>query len=170
MAHQAPVRAIAAAYEHHITFTGGGYPALLQKRMPCLFAQIVSICDSFNAMTSGRVYHKKRMTGDEVVTNLVNRAGTDFNPLLVKVFINITGIYPVGSVVRLNSDEVAVVTRTNPDNLESPEVKVIANKDGKLGEVKIVDLSKEAADGVKIKSVIDGEKYNIDPADFIDLG
>lgn len=164
------IRAIAAAYEHHITFEGKGYPQLLQKRTPCLFAQIVAICDTFNAMSSGRVYHKRRMSGDEVITNMVNRAGADFNPLLLKVFINVIGVYPVGSVVKLSNDEVAIVSRTNADNLESPEVKVIADRQGLKEEVKIIDLSKEDAGGLRIKTVIDGDKYNIDPANYIDLG
>ncbi|MCP4582779.1 MAG: HD domain-containing protein [candidate division Zixibacteria bacterium] len=164
------VRAIGAAYEHHITYTGTGYPQLLQKRTPCLFAQIVSICDTFNAMTSGRIYHKRRMSGDEVITNMVNRSDIDFNPVLLKVFINVIGVYPVGSVVRLTNNEVAIVSRTNPENLENPEVKVIADRTGLKPMVQVIDLSKEATDGVHIQSVIDGEKYNIDPANFIDLG
>lgn len=164
------VRAIAAAYEHHITFAGGGYPELLQKRTPCMFAQIVAIADSFNAMTSGRIYHRKRMAGDEVITNMVNRAGSDFNPLLLKVFINTIGIYPVGSVVRLNTNEIAIVSRTNPDDLVKPEVKVIADQDGLKPELKIIDLSAEEAANIHIAGVIDGDKYNIDPANFVDLG
>jgi len=164
------IRAIGAAYEHHITYKGGGYPQLLQKRVPCLFAQIVSICDTFNAMTSGRIYHKRRMSGDEVITNMVNRSGSDFNPLLLKAFINVIGIYPIGSVVRLNNDQVAIVSRTNPDNLENPEVRIIADRNGLKPEVTVIDLSKEETSGIHIQSVIDGEKYNIDPANFIDLG
>jgi HD-GYP domain-containing protein (c-di-GMP phosphodiesterase class II) len=164
------VRAIATAYEHHITYLGGGYPELLQKRTPCLFAQIVSIADSFNAMVSGRVYHRKRMAGDEVITNMVNRAGTDFNALLLKVFINTIGVYPVGSVVRLNTNEIAIVSRTNPDDLIKPEVKIIADQDGLKPELKIIDLSAENAADIHIAGVIDGDKYNIDPANYIDLG
>jgi len=164
------IRAIGAAYEHHITFKGGGYPQLLQKRVPCLFAQIVSICDSFNAMSSGRIYHKRRMSGDEVITNMVNRSGSDFNPLLLKAFINVIGIYPIGSVVRLNNDQVAIVSRTNPNDLENPEVKIIADRAGLKSEVTVIDLSKEESSGIHIKSVINGEKYNIDPANFIDMG
>ncbi|MCD6161249.1 MAG: HD domain-containing protein [candidate division Zixibacteria bacterium] len=164
------VRAIATAYEHHITYSGGGYPQLLQKRIPCLFAQIVAVADSFDAMCSGRVYHKKKRKADEVITNMINRVKTDFNPLLLKVFINAIGIYPIGSVVRLNNDEVAIVSRNNPDNLEKPEVKIIANRDGAKADVKIIDLSSEEASMIRIQNIIDGDKYNIDPANYIDLG
>lgn len=164
------IRAIATAYEHHITFSGGGYPQLLQKRKPCLFAQIVAITDSFDAMCSGRVYHKKKRTADEVITNMINRAVTDYNPLLLKVFVNAIGIYPIGSVVRLNTDEVAIVSRNNPDNLEKPEIKIIAGREGEKSDVKIIDLSKEESSKIYIQSVIDGDKYNIDPANYFDLG
>jgi len=164
------VRAVAAAYEHHITNSGGGYPELLQKRTPCLFAQIVAIADSFDAMTSGRVYHKKLRTADEVITNMINRASTDFNSLLLKVFINTIGIYPIGSVVRLNTDEIAIVSRNNPDDIENPEVKVIADRNGLKSDVKIIDLSSDEATDVHIQNIVDGEKHNINPANFIDLG
>jgi HD-GYP domain-containing protein (c-di-GMP phosphodiesterase class II) len=164
------VRAIATAYEHHLSYSKGGYPELLQRRTPCLFAQIVSVTDTFDAMTSGRVYHKKKRTADQVITNMVNRAGTDFNPLLLKVFINSIGIYPIGSVVMLNTDEVAIVSRTNPEDLENPEVKVIADRNGLKSDVRILDLSSEQASDIHIQSLLDSEKYNINPADFIDLG
>jgi len=120
-------------------------------------------------MISGRVYHAKRMAGDEVITNMVNRASTDFNPLLLKVFINTIGVYPVGSVVRLNTNEIAIVSRTNSDDLAKPEVKIIADKDGLKPVMKIIDLSAEDAAGIHIANVIDGEKYHIDPANYLDL-
>ena len=164
------VRAIAAAYEHHLTINGEGYPELLQKRAPCLFAQIIAITDTFDAMTSGRVYHKVKMTADEVITNMVNRAGSDFDPLLLKVFINTIGIYPIGSVVQLNTEEVAIVSRNNPSNPEHPEVKIIADRDGLKSEVRMIDLSSNQAADIHIKKIIDEEKYNINPANYIDFG
>jgi len=164
------VRAVATAYEHHITISGGGYPELLQKRTPCLFAQIVAIADTFDAMTSGRVYHKKIRTADEVITTMINRAGIDFDPLLLKVFINTIGIYPIGSVVRLNTDEIAIVSRNNPDDIEKPEVKVIADRNGMISEVKIIDLSSDETAEIRVENIVDGEKYNINPANYIDFG
>jgi HD-GYP domain-containing protein (c-di-GMP phosphodiesterase class II) len=166
----ASIRAIATAYEHHISYTKGGYPQLLQKRTPCLFAQIVAITDTFDAMISGRIYHKSKHTADQVITSMINRVGVDFNPLLLKVFINTIGIYPIGSVVTLSDDTLAIVSRTNPDDPEKPEVKVIADRTGPIQEVKMLDLSSEQASDIFIKNIISGEKYNIDPADFIDLG
>jgi HD-GYP domain-containing protein (c-di-GMP phosphodiesterase class II) len=164
------VRASAAIFEHHIALDGSGYPDLPNKRRPSLFARIVAIADTYNAMTSGRVYHRKRHLPDEAITSMTNRIDKSFDPLLLKVFINTLGIYPVGSVVTLSSNEIAIVSRNNPDDLERPEVKIIANSEGmiEINEVKVIDLSKDS--DIKVTKIIDDDKYNIDVASYIDIG
>ncbi|HBZ00426.1 MAG TPA: hypothetical protein DEO84_03795 [candidate division Zixibacteria bacterium] len=162
-------RASTVIFEHHLFYDGSGYPELPNKRRPSLFARIVSIADTYNAMTSGRIYHVKRHLPDEAITSMVNRIEKTFDPLLLKVFINTMGIYPVGTVVALSSNEIGIVSRNNPDDLEHPEVKVIANEDGifEINEVKVIDLSKET--GVKVSKIIDDDKYNIDIASYLDV-
>jgi len=163
-------RASSTIFEHHLMVDGSGYPELLRKRQPSLSARIVAIADTYNAMTSGRIYHKKRHLPDEAITSMVNRIDKSFDPLLLKVFINTLGIYPVGTVVMLSSKEIGIVARNNPNDLERPKVKVIANQDSlfDVGEVKVIDLSKES--GIKVTKIIDDEKYNIDIANYIDIG
>jgi HD-GYP domain-containing protein (c-di-GMP phosphodiesterase class II) len=164
------VRASSAIFEHHISLDGSGYPDLPNKRRPSLFARIVAIADTYNAMTSGRVYHRKRHLPDEAITSMSNRIDKSFDPLLLKVFINTLGIYPVGSVVALSTNEIGIVSRNNPDDLERPEVKIIANSDGmiEVNEVKVIDLSQDTS--VKVTKIIDDDKYNIDIASYIDIG
>ena len=161
-------RATSAVYEHHISYDGTGYPQLLRKRMPTLFARIVAIADTYNAMSSGRVYHRKKNLPDEVITSMANRAGKGFDPILLKVFINALGIYPVGTVVALSSNQVGIVTRSNPKDPENPKVKIVADESGllKLDEVKVIDLSKEA--GINVTKMIDGDEYNINNANYLD--
>jgi HD-GYP domain-containing protein (c-di-GMP phosphodiesterase class II) len=164
------VRASSAIFEHHISLDGSGYPDLPNKRRPSLFARIVAIADTYNAMTSGRVYHRKRHLPDEAITSMSNRIDKSFDPLLLKVFINTLGIYPVGSVVALSSNEIGIVSRNNPDDLERPEVKIIANSEGliEINEVKVIDLSQDT--NIKVTKIIDDDKYNIDIASYIDIG
>lgn len=164
------VRASTVVYEHHIGYDGSGYPELLSKRKPSLYARIVAIADSFNAMTSGRVYHRKKFLPDEAITSMINRIGNAYDPLLLKVFINSVGVYPVGTVVALDSKEIGIVSRNNPDNPERPQVKIIGNEAGmyETDEVKVIDLSRDA--GKSITRMIDGEKYNIDNAEYLDIG
>jgi HD-GYP domain-containing protein (c-di-GMP phosphodiesterase class II) len=161
-------RAASAIYEHHITYDGAGYPELLKKRTPTLFARMVAIADTYNAMSSGRVYHRKKNLPDEVVTSMINRAGKSFDPMLLKIFVNALGVYPVGTVVALSSNQVGIVTKSNPQNPEKPKVKIVADGNGllELDEVKVIDLSKEA--DINVTRMIDGEKYNINNANYLD--
>ncbi len=163
-------RAASAVFEHHITFEGTGYPPLSSKRRPSLFARIVSITDTYNAMASDRVYHKKVTKPDEVITNMVNRAGTSFDPILLKVFINAIGIYPVGMVVALSSNQIGIVARNNADDLENPQVKVIGDENGLIPveDVRVIDLSKEP--GISVKKIIDGDEYKINNGNYLEIG
>jgi HD-GYP domain-containing protein (c-di-GMP phosphodiesterase class II) len=170
MADETTSRASSAIFEHHLALDGSGYPELPNKRKPSLYARIVSIADTYNAMTSGRVYHKQRHLPDEAITSMVNKVDKAFDPILLKVFINTMGIYPVGTVVALSSREVGIIARNNPDHLERPQVKIIANEEGlfQLNEVKVIDLSKDSE--IKVTRIIDDDKYNIDVANYIDIG
>lgn len=77
------VSAATAIFEHHLMLDGSGYPDLSNKRKPTLFARIVSIADTYNAMTSGRIYHVKRHLPDEAITSMVKRVDKAFDPLLL---------------------------------------------------------------------------------------
>jgi HD-GYP domain-containing protein (c-di-GMP phosphodiesterase class II) len=169
-ADETTARACSTIFEHHLAPDGSGYPDLMVKRKPSLFARIVSIADTYNAMTSGRIYHVKRHLPDEAITSMANRVEKAFDPLLLKIFINTMGIYPVGTVVALSSHEIGIVSKNNPEDLERPEVKVIANEDGlfEINEVKVIDLSEER--DLKVSKIIDDDKYNIDVANYIDIG
>jgi hypothetical protein len=130
----------------------------------------VAIADTYNAMTSGRVYHREKYLPDQAISNMINRINKSYDPILLKVFVNSIGIYPVGTVVALSSKEIGIVARNKPDDPEHPEVKVIGDDTGlfDVGEVKVIDLSEEG--GISITRMIDGEKYNIDNADYLHTG
>ncbi len=164
------VHASTVIFEHHIGYDGSGYPELLNKRKPSLYARIVAISDTYNAMTSGRVYHREKYLPDQAIANMVNRIGKSYDPILLKVFVNSIGIYPVGTIVALSSKEIGIISRTKPEDPEHPEVKVIGDDTGlfEAGEIKVIDLSKES--GIAITRMIDGEKYNIDNADYLHRG
>lgn len=121
-------RAISIAFEHHLGFDGSGYPKLNPPRRQELFSRICAVADAFDAMTSGRVYAKRAMSPDEALRRMVQRAGTAFDPLLLRVFINAAGIFPIGTAVRLETGERAVVRRNGSDLLR-PDV-VLLSEDG----------------------------------------
>jgi HD-GYP domain-containing protein (c-di-GMP phosphodiesterase class II) len=154
-------RAARAAFEHHINEDLTGYPRLRDKTTTSLFSKIVCIADSFDALTSGRVYIKKPITPDEVMRKLMYQITTKFDAFLLKLFVNIIGIYPAGTLVLLSSDELAIVSANNQANLSRPRVRIIGDRSGPHDTPVDIDLgSAEHADKHVVR-IIDPGKYNI---------
>lgn len=163
--------AMVVAFEHHLKMDLSGYPQLSFKKDLNLYTRIISIADVYDSMTSGRVYAKTPRAPDVTLRTMMEEAGKSFDPILLKVFINMLGIYPVGSVVLLDSGEVGVVMKSNPDELSRPEVAIIADKEGKKDKVEMVDLTRidEKTEGYKrtILKTIDPRPYKLDIARYI---
>ena len=155
-------RAARVAFEHHINSDYTGYPAMKYKKPMDLFSKIVSIADTFDALSSGRVYIKKSIPPDEVLHKMMNQMTVKFDPFLLKLFANVIGIYPAGTLLRLSTDELVVVSETNPDNLSRPRVRIIGNKFGPLKEYVDLDLSHPENENRRIVRIIDPQAYNID--------
>jgi HD-GYP domain-containing protein (c-di-GMP phosphodiesterase class II) len=79
---------IPAVRHHHEWYNGNGYPDGLKGDQIPLFAAIISIADAFDSMTSTRPY-RKAMSEEEAIAELAHLSGTQFNPRLVKVFIQV---------------------------------------------------------------------------------
>jgi HD-GYP domain-containing protein (c-di-GMP phosphodiesterase class II) len=96
------------ALEHHVRFDGGGYPDLGGRR-PHLFSRLVAVADAYGAITSHRP-HRPARSPQEARHILMQGAGEAFDPDLVAAFNQMLGPYPPGSVLRLESGRVVVVT------------------------------------------------------------
>lgn len=144
-------RAASIAFEHHLGLDGSGYPELDPPRPQELFSRICAIADAFDAMTSGRVYAKRAMAPDEALRRMVQRSGSSFDPLLLRIFIGTAGIFPIGTAVLLDSGERAVVRRNDAADLLRPEVIVV--KDG----------APARAGRMSVRAAIDPEEHGIDP-------
>lgn len=127
------------AYEHHARYDLRGYPSIGGKERAGLFSRIVEVADVYDAMTSTRPYQKAR-TPDQAIRVLAMDRGTAFDPLLVKVFIDMMGIFPVGTLVRLVTGELGIVYEQNEGDALFPRVRIIADPEGKEVEPHIVDL------------------------------
>ncbi|MEW5849978.1 MAG: HD domain-containing phosphohydrolase [Myxococcota bacterium] len=147
---RASMRRIITAFEHHVHYDlKGGYPEQDSRRPLHLFSRIVQIADSFDALTTNRPWREAYSPG-EALQMLRQDAGKKFDPVLLKVFINMLGIYPLGMTVRLSNGELAVVYH-NPDNPElfdRPYVKVTHDPTGlAVSRSLIRDLSEQNPDG-----------------------
>ena len=116
--------ALESASFHHERFDGSGYPYGLAGADIPIHAQVVSIADAYDAMTSGRCY-QHRIEPTEALRRLFGAANRHFREEMLQAFTRTVGIYPVGSLVRLDNEHLAVVLEVNRDNLLKPKLQVI---------------------------------------------
>src|SRR5690606_1886898 len=106
-----------------------GYPSNTRPRAPTLFSRIVATADGFDAATSKRSYQQQPWPPDEVLREMRDNPARGYDQLLVKAFINVTGVFPVGTLAILDSHELAVVVSRSPapTRIHQPLVKIISD-------------------------------------------
>jgi putative nucleotidyltransferase with HDIG domain len=166
-------RLINAAFEHHLKFDLTGYPKLSRKRNVTLFGKIIAVADFYDALVRPRVYRQYPYVSEKILGLMLERAGKDFDPALVKVFINMIGIFPLGTLVLLNTNEMGIVVQTqeDPDLIDRPKVCLLQYSEGEYRKGRIVDL-REMDEGSRafkqsIVKTLDPNEYNIHVAEFL---
>jgi hypothetical protein len=140
---------------HHERPDGTGYPHRLKDEQISLFAKMGAVCDVYDAITSNRPY-KVGWDPAESIARMAGWAKGQFDPVVFKAFVTSLGIYPIGSLVRLKSGMLAVVTQQNPAALTAPEVKAFfSTKQEMRVTPRLIDLS-----DVKCKDAIIGRESN----------
>ena len=158
--------ALDVAGQHHERFDGTGYPNKLKGDEISLYGQMGAIVDVYDAITSERVYHKG-MPPTEALRKLLEWSKFHFSPEMVQTFIRTLGIYPTGSLVRLDSGRLGVVMEQHAEKLLQPVVKVFyhGQKQYYLPPEEI-DLSHPACQD-KIAGHESFEKWGIDPYNWV---
>jgi putative nucleotidyltransferase with HDIG domain len=148
--------------EHHMGYNLRGYPNAPgpnHKQHPG--TGIVTISDCYDSMTTLRAY-QERLEPREALKKMNNLAGKHFDPTTLKSFIQMLGIYPIGSLVRLNSGEIALVTGVESGDPNHPRVKIVTDRDGKkLSEYREMKLS-EDPQGREIITTVDFMAKDVD--------
>ncbi len=156
-----------AVLGHHIMHDRHGYPEWAKDRSFGPTTEIIAVADCYDAITTLRVY-KPPITPLLALGQLRKLAGTYLNGNLVEKFIEMMGKFPVGTLVRLDTNEIAVVFRPNSRNDEAPTVKVIIDASGrKLHEPRVEDLASE--DGTSraiIVATVDPLMKNVEVASY----
>jgi HD-GYP domain-containing protein (c-di-GMP phosphodiesterase class II) len=167
-----PYRSMVVAHEHHMKIDLTGYPRPIRSRALSMFSKIVAVADGFDAATSRRAYQTTPLTPAQVMQELRDNPRRGMDPVVVKAFINLTGIYPVGTLVVLDTFELGIVHAVNPipEMLSRPIVRVISDSLGNLQHPgTLADLSEQNAEGAYLRTIIkteDPERYGIRVGDY----
>ena len=153
--------AVSIVLEHHAAFDGSGYPSLSSGRVPSLPSRIVSVADCFDAITSKRSYRKPEERR-QALSILQAGAGRAFDPRVVRTFVRLVGLFPVGSLVQLSSGEVGVVVRNHERALGRPTIRLVLDAGGNAAETAEIDLSEKVREGAFRWSVV----RTIDPVEM----
>ncbi len=152
------------ALEHHARRDLSGYPTLVHKRSLHFVSLVCAIADSYDALTTLRPY-KKAWTPNEALKAIREAGPGAYDMELVERFAQMLGIYPVGSVVRLATNELAVVTKGNMADPSRPVVMIITDSAGQpLPEPVETDLSVSTGEGLgrTIVQSVAPHSYGID--------
>ncbi|MBI3974828.1 MAG: HD domain-containing protein [Armatimonadetes bacterium] len=122
--------AMVVAFEHHANYDLSGYPRITAKKAPHILTRIVQVADFYDAATSSRRVYHRAMLPHEAMKFILDRAGKTFDPAVAKVFVHQLGLYPVGSVVELDTGDLGVVVGPGERDLARPVVKVLRDRAG----------------------------------------
>jgi HD-GYP domain-containing protein (c-di-GMP phosphodiesterase class II) len=128
--------------QHHERWDGKGYPNHILGPAIDMGARIVSVADAFEAMVSKKSY-RNSIVGYQAVKNLLADNSRRFDPTVIMAFTKIMGIYPIGSIVRLNDGSVARVISVHIDAPMRPVIQMVMDVTGKVlrpGEGASIDL------------------------------
>jgi len=164
-----PALAPIVAFEHHLKQDLSGYPENIGSRTLNLCTMIVSIADVFDALRSNRPYREGLAT-NRIRAIMGEQGNPAFNQPLLKRFVNLMGLFPVGNLVRLNTDELAVVSAEHPSDPFRPQVKIIQDAKGEFLETPLLANTWERQSDDQERAVVeavDPEPLGIDPLKYL---
>ncbi len=164
------IRSALVAFQHHINRDNTGYPKLHEPMALDFYSKIVSVADQYDAMTSSRVYSRVPLPPDRALSVMMERTESQIDPILFKFFVNMVGVYPIGTLVLLDTREMGLVYECNPLFADRPRVMIIVDKGGKKIKGSVVDLTEKDSTNRYTRSIVktlDPNKYRINLAEYL---
>jgi HD-GYP domain-containing protein (c-di-GMP phosphodiesterase class II) len=167
-----PYRAMIVAFEHHKKTDLSGYPKHIRPREMSIYSKVVAVADSFDAATSRRSYQTTPLTPADVLQEMRANPRRGMDQVLVKAFMSLVGHYPVGTLVVLDTFELALVHAVNPspEAISRPLVKIVSDERGHvLFPGFLADLTERDGSGTFKRTIIkvaDPDRYGIRVGDY----
>jgi putative nucleotidyltransferase with HDIG domain len=152
---------------HHLRYDRSGYPADVAGRAVSELVDMVAIADSYDAMTTLRSYQRP-FTPRRAIARLREGSGTVLHPTFVEQFIASLGPYPVGSLVRLDTNEIGLVVKVDTADPTLADIKIIFDAAGQLLDTPYPLHLDPALTDRHIVAEVDPFSKGIDVADFFD--
>jgi putative nucleotidyltransferase with HDIG domain len=167
-----PTMALEVVGWHHERYDGSGYPLGAKGNDISQFGHIGAIVDYYEGVTGDRPW-RQGADAHSTLMHMYDRRGQLFEPELVEQFIRYMGVYPIGSVVQLNTGERAVVITRNRERHLRPRVVLASDAENRVySGGRIIDLSRQRTEGgqlYEIVRVLSPEEHNLDPQAFFPL-
>jgi putative nucleotidyltransferase with HDIG domain len=163
-----PPLAPIVAFEHHLRNDGSGYPTGVVRHRLNLGTTLAGIADVYDAMRSQRVYQQAHPS-ERILSVLQRNDGKQFDPHLIRRFVQLVGIYPAGNLVKLDSGETAVVVKPYAPDPYRPRVKVLIRNSGQKIERPYELNLWETGDSQprSIRAPIDPATVDLDPLTYL---
>lgn len=158
---------------HHERVGGQGYPMGLKGEEIPLHVRVVALTEVYDDISSDRVYHDG-IPAANCLNMMFHWAPRDFGEDLMQEFIRCIGIYPIGSLVELNTGALGIVMSSNPDSRLKPVVMLVRDREGRPYRRRpLLNLAapghKENGFSWQVQRVVDCKDYDIDPARIAEM-
>ncbi len=164
--------AYVVTFEHHIRYDLSGYPVVSREKGGLnLGSMLVRIADTYDAMRSNR-YYAREVPPEKTIKEMKEASGKEFEPALLRKFIRLIGVYPPGTFVRLDTNEIGFVFQTNPSDPYRPRVKIVMDSNGsKIETPQEINLEEKVPETGNfrrsIKESVDPEQLGLVPDEYL---
>lgn len=153
--------AVDVAHTHHEWFNGKGYPRGLDSSQLSPFTRIISVVDAYDDMMTEHSYAPAR-TAYEALKAIHEGRGSQFDEGLTRYFVEMIGVFPVGSLVELNTGEIAIVISTDRQQPMRPKLIRVRDYRRQSCREEIIELSALDSDKIKIVRILRNGDYGLD--------
>jgi len=165
--------AVDVAYTHHEKMDGSGYPRGLTGSQISPFCRMLAIADCYDTMTTCQVYREEN-SPFETLKYLNANKGTKYDEQLVKLFIRLIGVFPVGSVIELTTGQIGIVITSNREDNLRPKILIMLDQNKIAMDRSILNLARNNVDAlgrpIKIAKTLRKGDYGIDQQQLVEEG